>query len=122
MREVEVLVEKETVCRTPKSTCLNKFRNSRVDAFLLGKTMRSVQQDMWRRARFLRGSATLRERMDQLHEYARKKVLSSRFGICPGLLEGQTAGSNTYERKLSSSLPECTIPSEGFYELTEVTV
>ena len=37
-----------------------------------------------------------------------------------GLLErADCKGPATYERKLSSSLPECAIPSEGFYELTE---
>ena len=124
MREVEVLVEKETVCRTPTSTCLaNKFRNSRVDAFLLGKTMQDCSAGhVEAREGSCEDLRTLRERMDQVvHEYASEKGLGEHIRESAlGLLErADCKGPATHERKLSSSLPECTIPSEGFYELTE---
>ena len=124
MREVEVLVEKETVCRTPTSTCvMSKFRDSRVDMFMLGKTMQECSTG---HAEAREGSCedlqTLRERIVQVvHEYASEKGLVDHIRESAlGLLErADCKGPATYERKLSSSLPECTIPSEGFYELRE---
>ncbi len=124
MREVEIMVEKETVCRTPTSSCLaNKFRDSRVDVFLLGKT---IQECLAGHVEAREGSCEdlvkLRGRVDQmLHghasgmgfaEHLRKTALR--------LLERvECEASTTHGRKLSSSLPACIIPSEGFYELTE---
>ena len=78
MREVEVLVEKETVCRTPTSTCvMSKFRDSRVDMFLLGKKMQECSAGhVEAREGSCEDLRTLRERMDQVvHEYASEKGL-----------------------------------------------
>ena len=124
MREVEVLVEKETVCRTPTSTCvMSKFRDSRVDTFLLGKTMQECSAGhVEAREGSCEDLRTLRERMDQVvHEYASEKGLVEHIRESAlGLLErADCKAPATHERKLSSSLPECTIPSEGFYELRE---
>ena len=124
MREVEVLVEKETVCRTPTSTCLaNKFRNSRVDMFLLGKTMQECSTThVEAREGSCEDLRRLRERMDQVvHEYASGKGLVEQIRESAWRLLERTEckAPATHERKLSSSLPNCTIPSEGFYELTE---
>jgi hypothetical protein len=124
MRRVEVLVEKETVCRTPTSTCvMSKFRDSRVDMFLLGKTMQECSAGhVEAREGSCEDLRRLRERMDQVvHEYASEKGLVEQIRESAlGLLErAECKAPATHERKLSSSLPECTIPSEGFYELTE---
>ena len=124
MREVEVLVEKETVCRTPTSTCLaNKFRDSRVDMFLLGKTMQECSAGhVEAREGSCEDLRRLRERMDQVvHEYASGKGLVEhiRESAWRLLERAECKAPATHERKLSSSLPICTIPSEGFYRLTE---
>eukprot|EP00949_MAST-11_sp_MAST-11-sp1_P004699 g4699.t1 len=60
--------------------------------------------------------------MDEVaHEYASEKGLVEHIRESAlGLLErADCKAPATHERKLSSSLPECTIPSEGFYKLTE---
>ena len=124
VREVEVLVEKETVCRTPTSSCLaNKFRDSRVDAFLLGKTMQECSAGhVEAREGSCEDFQQLRERMDQVvHEYASEKGLVEQIRESAGrLLErAECKAPATHGRKLSSSLPNCTIPTEGFYRLTE---
>ena len=65
---------------------------------------------------------TLRERVDQVvHGHASAKGLVDHIRESAlGLLErADCKAPATHERKLSSSLPECAIPSEGFYELTE---
>ena len=123
MRSVEILVEKETVCRTPTSTCvMSKFRDSHVDVVLLGKTMQECSAGhVEAREGSCEDLRTLRERMDQVvHEYASAKILVEQIRESAwGLLErpGCKAPA-THGRKLSS-LPICTIPSEGFYKLTE---
>ena len=64
----------------------------------------------------------LRERMDQVvHEYASEKGLVEQIRESAGrLLErAECKAPATHGRKLSSSLPTCTIPTEGFYRLTE---
>ena len=126
VREVEVLVEKETVCRTPTSSCLaNKFRDSRVDAFLLGKTMQECSAGhVEAREGSCEDFQQLRERMDQVvHEYASEKGLVEHIRESTGrLLErAECRAPATHERKLSSSLPICSFQSatEDFYELTE---
>ena len=126
VREVEVLVEKETVCRTPTSSCLaNKFRDSRVDAFLLGKTMQECSAGhVEAREGSCEDFQQLRERMDQVvHEYASEKGLVEQIRESAGrLLErAECKAPATHGRKLSSSLPICSFQSasEGFYRLTE---
>ena len=124
MREVEVLVEKETVCRTPTSTCvMSKFRDSRVDTFLLGKTMQECSAGhVEAREGSCEDLRTLRERVDQVvHEYASEKGLvehirESAWGCWKGQNARLQQRMNASCRRLCQIVP---IPSEGFYELTE---
>eukprot|EP00949_MAST-11_sp_MAST-11-sp1_P004584 g4584.t1 len=120
MRGVEAMVEKETVCRTPTSSCLaKKFRDARVDVLLLGKTM---QECSAANVKAKKGSCEdlqkLRERVDQVvHQYASVKDVVEH--IASALLQRAECNVPEKNRRKLSSLPDCTIPSAGFYELTE---
>ena len=102
---------------------MSKLRDSRVDAFLLGKTMQECSVGhVEAREGSCEDLRRLRKRMDQVvHEYASGKglveqILESTWRL---LERAECKPPATHERKLSSSLPACTIPREGFYRLTE---
>ena len=114
MREVEVAVEKGTVCQTPTSACvMSKFRDACVDMFLLGKRMQECSAGhVEAREGSCEDLRTLRERMDQVvHEHASEKGLVENIRESAfRLLERAECKGPQHMGANCRRLPICTIP------------
>eukprot|EP00949_MAST-11_sp_MAST-11-sp1_P000861 g861.t1 len=124
MYEAEVLVEKETACRTPTSSCL--ARKFRFHTFLQEKTTQECTGgDMEARDGSCEDLRVLLRRVeDVMRGYMAKKrggLVGEIREIARRLLQREECKASARHRpgrKLSFQ-PNCTIPSEGLYELKE---
>ena len=122
MREAEGTVEKQALCQTPTSSCvMSKFRDSHVDVSLLGRTIKKCSVGLAEaREASCEDLQKLRERIQGVvHQYESERDLIEQIRASAlRLLERRECKvPAAYSRKLSSSLPDCTIPSEGYYIL-----